>query len=915
MMSEKKDPEMAYFPIEQRAKVLGQGNGWPNSPRMLSDATNGDVKPIDYYQRLIESRLESGEFELFAPGVTQVQLDDGTTATFRHISVMLALTLLGDPEQRLFEEIGLESFLAILMAMQHFNNRIPAIVPEIKELGQCDIKFSLDLFDSQFSPLAAVAQLTEEIIPRGDLSLVGVTNATMYPTGILGASRSDTSGLTSIISGIYDITQVAFQSSADSLDNKDIYPRFGRVITPASTVSGLVADYFKEELKATHVFVLYVGASLGLDFFTAFQNRASELGIIVNSTSLPGCRVCDDADSEVALKALKESGYKYVYAILLDPNFSSIAPLAVENGLTGEDMFWLYAQTFAFPPLYPNSTVLDAVDGSAVIGLPLDSLYASYETYQKEWKTYIAKNETRAFMDSLMPPTAFLHPGYAAYEIPPSSETSSFAYDAFMAMALSACDASASVGANFSADAYWAAFLKVNFTGATEALFIEPKTASRATESQKLFIYNVLRDANPPDNVTGLVNLYPLTPTHNYSFDARQGLAKWFVREGVQFLYAGNTVVPPPGLPPVGEENFEIATWASIFGYVACVVVIVITLGFSIWIQQNNKLDPIRAAQPFFVWMLAIGVALMSISLIPRASVPSSTVPDAVCMMTPWFLSIGFSICFAALFSKLMRINSIQRASKKMRRVVIKPYMVLKPFLFMLLLNLIILVTWTAVSPLKYDPTPLDDLDRFGRLKAYTWSCDSDNALWFRIVIGLVNIAAVAVTAYQSYICRNTKMAYNESSYIYFSILIASQSFLIGIPGVIAAQGNPTTEFFCYSLATVWGCLGLVLPIMAPKVVQVREWREQKKLKETKRAEKKKRVNEYFDYVTSLKNSVGTTSGTSENRPSQVRFASNQPSQPAPSSVYQSSIESQASGQLRPNIMSEISGQLHSVQE
>ena len=233
----------------------------------------------------------------------------------------------------------------------------------------------------------------------------------------------------------------------------------------------------------------------------------------------------------------------------------------------------------------------------------------------------------------------------------------------------------------------------------------------------------------------------------------------------------------------------------------------------------------------------------------------------------------------------------------------------------MLLLNLIILVTWTAVSPLKYEPTPLDDLDRFGRVKAYTWSCDSDNALWFRIVIGLVNIAAVAVTAYQSYICRNTKMAYNESSYIYFSILIASQSFLIGIPGVIAAQGNPTTEFFCYSLATVWGCLGLVLPIMAPKVVQVREWREQKKLKETKREEKKKRVNEYFDYVTSLKNSAGTTSGTSEDRPSQVRFASNESSQPAPSSVYQPSIASQASGQLRPSMMSEMSGQLHSVQE
>ena len=244
--------------------------------------------------------------------------------------------------------------------------------------------------------------------------------------------------------------------------------------------------------------------------------------------------------------------------------------------------------------------------------------------------------------------------------------------------------------------------------------------------------------------------------------------------------------------------------------------------------------------------MLGIGVSLMGLSLVPQAALASSTIPNAACMISPWFLSIGFCVTFAALFSKLMRINSIDLSSKKMVRVNIKPYMVLKPFAVLLSLNLIILITWTTVAPLEYVATPTGSLDSFGREISFTVACQSDDAIWFRICIGILDAVALFVAFYQSWRARQVKMAYNESNLIFLALVISSQSFFIGVPGVIAASGNPTTEFFCRILAVIWGCLGIILPICFPKIGQLKKWRKDLEEKEQRKRERAERNNKFF---------------------------------------------------------------------
>jgi hypothetical protein len=73
---------------------------------------------------------------------------------------------------------------------------------------------------------------------------------------------------------------------------------------------------------------------------------------------------------------------------------------------------------------------------------------------------------------------------------------------------------------------------------------------------------------------------------------------------------------------------------------------------------------------------------------------------DIACMLDIYLFSIGFSMTFAALFSKTWRINIVHASARKCRRVTIRATDVLLPFTVLMVLNMTILITWTIVAPL-----------------------------------------------------------------------------------------------------------------------------------------------------------------------------------------------------------------------
>ncbi|KAI2502228.1 G-protein coupled receptor [Fragilaria crotonensis] len=464
----------------------------------LSAASSGDgmverdaMKAVDYFQNIAEEKLNNGDYRLLAPGVMQVTLDNRTTI-FRHISIFHALTrssastssitstsptttasddweLVGGPD-------GMEQILAIVLAAHHFNNRattdvVPSLAANndsnVNALQGCNVKFTIDVWDTQENPAFASTQLLMDVLPRLDVRSVestiirnqrrNVTNIDdelrKYPTGIIGAVSSSTSKTMAVLGGVSNLTQVSSFSAADDLDYKDQFPFFGRTITPVSSLSSAGVEYFVDQMQASHVFIIHVHDSIGTSVFRSFQRQAIEAGLTTRSAS-----VSTEQDLQNALDKLEASGYKYVFAVIYVTHYKIMLPQALQRGLVGKGMFWMYTDTFTFPALPPGDPLLEATHGSAILGFPEGPLLRGYSAFNDEWQRYIASNETQAYLTRILPSMITESPVYN-YTIPPlPSGRSMFIYDAFMSLALPACDAAYREGNNFSTTTFHNSF-------------------------------------------------------------------------------------------------------------------------------------------------------------------------------------------------------------------------------------------------------------------------------------------------------------------------------------------------------------------------------------------------------------------------------------------------------------------------
>ena len=495
--------------------------------------------------------------------------------------------------------------------------------------------------------------------------------------------------------------------------------------------------------------------------------------------------------------------------------------------------------------------LLEASNGSAVLDFPRGARLRGYAAFKDEWEKHIATTETKAFLDRILPPNVT---GNAAYDytIPSSPSDGLYIYDAFMSLALSTCDSAAkSEGSTFSTSTFHDSFLKQDFEGATGQVHFNHDTGSRLSDTTEFLVSNLFTDGAP--NEDGLAT-FRRTDTHVHN-------TTWNPLSKTTFIYSGNSTVAPINLPPLGQTVAEIEKWSTIVGCVACTLITALAVGFCVWIQFNIKSGPILAAQPFFMRMVAGGVVLMVVSLIPQGALNLASHPDVLCMMGPWFLVVGFCTTFAAIFSKLGGINKIERSSNEMIRVTVTPRQVLKPFALLLSVNLVVLIAWTVFTPLRYVTVYNGDRDKFDRPLSFTMTCQSENpndANSFRIVLSALAVAVVMIAWYQSYKARNTTVAYNENQHLLLGLVISSQSFFIGTPLLVAVD-DPSIHHLCSTLLVTWGCIGLLGPILGLKVGQVRQWKVKMAAKEARKTLRIIRANEYFANVSSMKSTEGSS--------------------------------------------------------
>lgn len=225
------------------------------------------------------------------------------------------------------------------------------------------------------------------------------------------------------------------------------------------------------------------------------------------------------------------------------------------------------------------------------------------------------------------------------------------AYDAVMTFGISSCSIEDSFFTNTQLRNAW--FTENDtplFTGATGTVVMDNKTHSRTWQTTPYAVMNIQEKHG-----TFVVRK---SCESEYKMDSH--VIGW--NEIEPFVYADGNTTPPLGLPPLEMYHDRInATTARMMISMTSFVVLS-SFGFSIWTFWNRKEAVVRSSQPEFLVAIAIGVACMALAVLSAAAgTPwvSEGLAGGACIATHWFLYIGYSITFSALFAKTWRINKV----------------------------------------------------------------------------------------------------------------------------------------------------------------------------------------------------------------------------------------------------------------
>ena len=137
-----------------------------------------------------------------------------------------------------------------------------------------------------------------------------------------------------------------------------------------------------------------------------------------------------------------------------------------------------------------------------------------------------------------------------------------------------------------------------------------------------------------------------------------------------------------------------------ILGFTCFAMVAAAALGCAVWTHHYRRSVIVQAAQPIFLLMVAGGTLVLASALIPLSfdtddlqyETTSNSYRIGICMSVPWLAFTGFTVVFAALFSKTWRVTKLFRASgSPFSRGKVGVRDVLAPFAILLTCNFIVL--------------------------------------------------------------------------------------------------------------------------------------------------------------------------------------------------------------------------------
>jgi len=239
-----------------------------------------------------------------------------------------------------------------------------------------------------------------------------------------------------------------------------------------------------------------------------------------------------------------------------------------------------------------------------------------------------------------------------------------------------------------------------------------------------------------------------------------------------------------------------------VFGFIFWIVNNALALASAVWVFRNRTNPVVRVSQPTFLYVVCLGAAISSstiLALLVEAGVDEDTShANAACMTFPWLYSFGFVLLYSSLFAKSWKLGRIVN-NKKLRRVTISNVFLAKVILSLLLVDTIILLSWTLLDPLQWKRS-VNFTSKNLRVGLVTVStvgrCVSEYGKeWiFLFVLILVHFCILLGGTFLLYKVRNIRSLFQEGKYIAISLICSTQLLILGIP-LLYAVGDDAAAF------------------------------------------------------------------------------------------------------------------------
>jgi len=689
-----------------------------------------------------------------------------------------------------------EGLASVALAMEHLNTGNGTIIPELDGLNErCSLQFYTYSFDSMGQEAVSVNTVLEITDPHN------IDNEELAPCAFLSATGSPIAIMTSTISDIKQIPHISALATSSILDHPG-FNYFGRTI-PNDRATSIPLLQKLRGWGVNHLGILNINDVYGNDFADAI--RAASAGPDFDTVAVNINVDFTPEGIERAIHQLKNTKYTYFFAIIPGRVLDDIMTEAYKQGIAGSGLHtWLFAdgidtydivdRSFAKgSPLsnaYKGSGLLEASAGERSLQPTYDKFFAAMQNLRNEqdlafidshlpWASdYVLNNEIPVNHSKITDSDRFLYwPGYVG----------PFLYDATVAIGMAACSASSSSGVtNVTGEEMFQNFIGMEFEGASYNVKFED-TGTRTADSALFSLTNFVLDEETAEEEMQFLRV----KTDIW------GNGTWY-NVKVPFVFNDGSTTPPADLPPITVDQNHLSKGFRAVGGILCAIIVCMSIGFGVWTFKNRAVQVIRASQPIFLYIIAVGTLLFGISIIPLSvdrGVGNEKGASIACMAVPWFIAMGFSLIFSALFTKTWRIYTIMKNAKKFKRIKLTVMDVIKPMAFLLSLNIIILSVWTAIDPLKSN-IEIARTDEFDRALETYGVCQSEHGRIFLPILVCINLGCLLVTVLQACRARHISTELSESKYILRALWIILYVSFLAVPIIIIARDKAEAFYF-----------------------------------------------------------------------------------------------------------------------